>query len=142
MRTIEHEGIAAGKGAAIPRNEDDTALHGAENEGVPLSVARSPAAGSRTHAFARMSAYLRREDGPLRKGQDLTREQLLAALGKATDGNRLLTQQSAPLMVLIASDIERTRRFPLPVDLAAAAWPLHTWRERYNGLDRFLPGLS
>lgn len=144
MERIERDDIAAGKDMATLRDQDGMpmqgrALQSAENEGMRISGTAADGIGSRDTLFARMATYLRGQYDAFGRGQDLTLEQLLASLEKATDGNRLLRKQSAPLMFLIATDIKLAERFPRPGVPDPDARPLRAWRERYNGLDRFLP---
>lgn len=113
----------------------DDALH-AKNEGMLVQGFQEKA---RPSVFEVISAYLRREYASLKQGEDLTLEQLLARLGRATEGDRLLRKQSASLMFLIASDIKNARDFPIQGISGPIARPLRAWRQRYNGLDRFLP---
>lgn len=122
--------------AAASIVNDAAAVQSAENEGMPITGLQGNAS---PNLFDRMSAYLSRQYASLKKGQDLTLEELLANLGTATDGDRRLRKQSASLMFLIASDIKEARNFPVPGVSGPVARPMRAWRQRYNGLDRFLP---
>lgn len=103
---------------------------------APLAAANAPASPG---VFARINAYLIREYRLLKRGDDLTRPQLLAKLQASTLDDRQLRKESSQLMVLITADIKRDRDFPVPGVPADAYRPMRAWRQRYNGLQRFLP---
>lgn len=120
----------------IPAHQQDPAVQSAENEGMPaIPLSNNADVG----VFDKITSYLRKEYASIKTGQDITLEQLLANLTAATDNDRLLRKQSASLKFLIASDIKDAKKFPAQGIPSATAKPMSAWRERYNGLDRFLP---
>jgi hypothetical protein len=95
--------------------------------------------GAIPNTFDRMTDYLGREYAAMKRGTDITLEQLLARLHIATRDNRDLRRGASPLMMLIASDIRAAKDFPvsgLPVNPHRS---VRAWRQRYNGLERYLP---
>lgn len=121
---------------AMSASEEDRAVQSAENEGMALI----PSFGHpNLTVLDRISAYLKKEYASIRTGQDLTLEQLLAKLKAAGDDDRLLRKQSASLQFLIASDIKAARGSLTQGASNTIAKPMSAWRQRYNGLDRFLP---
>lgn len=133
MNTPRSDRIDAGTTVSIVN--DDIAAQTAENEGMPVIGLQGKAS---PNVFDRISAYLRKKYASLKKGQDLTLEELFAKLGAATEDDRLLRKQSASLRFLIASDI-KDADFPIPGISDSIARPMRAWRQRYNGLGRFLP---
>lgn len=112
---------------------------------VPMDPieARDPADdrdnGAISNTFDRLTDYLGREYAAMKRGTDITLEQLLARLHIATRDNRDLRRGASPLMMLIASDIRAAKDFPvsgLPVNPHRS---VRAWRQRYNGLERYLP---
>lgn len=134
MNTPRSDRIDAG--TTVSAVNDDIAVQTAENEGMPVIGLQGKAS---PNVFDRISAYLRKEYASLKKGQDLTLEELFSNLVAKTDGDRLLRKQSAPLRFLLASDIKDARDFPIPGISSTLARPMRVWRQRYNGLGRFLP---
>ncbi len=99
----------------------------------------SPLKNADIGVFDRITSYVKKEYASIKIGQDITLEQLFANLSAATDNDRLLRKQSASLKFLIASDIKDAKKFPTQGIPSTNAKPMSAWRERYNGLDRFLP---
>ncbi len=120
----------------IPADQQDRAAQNAESEGIPVIP---PSRNADIGVFDRITSYLKKEYASIKIGQDITLEQLLANLSAATDSDRLLRKQSASLKFLIASDIKNAKKFPHQDTSSPSAKPMSAWRERYNGLDRFLP---
>lgn len=119
--------------------DDDRALQRAENEGLPVPVPGAVRRDAGT-VYHRMTAYLTRTCAGFTRRKTLTRTELLAALADATDRNRRLRTQAAPLMALIASDIRMAATLRGGDVEAAVTRSLRVWRQRYNGLDACLPG--
>jgi|GEM_PF-892328 len=134
MTTLGYDRIDTG--TAAPTIDVDIAVQDAESEGTSVIALHGKAS---PNVFDRMSAYMRKAHAPLGKGQHLTREQLLSSLETATDGDRLLHRQSASLRLLIAADIKDASGFPVAGVPGTTARPMRAWRQRYNGLGRFLP---
>lgn len=134
MKAPDQNGISTG--VAMSASEEDRAVQSAENEAMALI----PSFGhANLTVLDRISAYLKKKYASIKTGQDLTLVQLLAKLRAAGDNDRLLRKQSASLQFLIASDIKAAQGSPTQGASNTIARPMSAWRERYNGLDRFLP---
>ncbi|WP_226470292.1 hypothetical protein [Luteimonas panaciterrae] len=133
MKTSERDTATS---TTTPAHQQDRAAQSAESEAMP---AISPLKNADIGVFDRITSYVKKEYASIKIGQDITLEQLFANLSAATDNDRLLRKQSASLKFLIASDIKDAKKFPTQGIPSTNAKPMSAWRERYNGLDRFLP---
>lgn len=136
MAAVKSDQIDADTGTVVSSAYEVSALRRAENEGIH-SVSRD-SGSTGPDVFDRVAAYLRKEYACLKKDPDLTLEELLATLVAATDGDRRLRKQFAPLKRLMAWDIKDGVDYPIPGLCPAIARPMRAWRQRYNGLGHFL----
>ncbi len=137
MTRLKSNRIEAHAETAASTAYGDKAMRHAESEGMPVVVGLPESTGS--GVFGKMATYLRKEYASLKRGSDLTLEELLASLVAVTEGDRRLRKQSASLKFLIASDIKDSIDYPVPGVSGAIARPMRAWRQRYNGLGRFMP---
>ncbi|MBF6025354.1 hypothetical protein [Lysobacter niastensis] len=114
-------------------DEDEFATQRAENEGMPSLVPKSVA---NPNLFDRVSMRLRSGLAWFTKEQELTLEQLLADIKAMSLIDARIGKQSASLMFLMASDIRDAKHFSIDSSLSARS--MRAWRQRYNGLERFL----
>jgi hypothetical protein len=88
--------------------------------------------------FAGLRRYLRQEQAFWTANNDVELSQLLDRLRAVVDSDRGLRKAASPLIFLIGSDLLKSQRGD-PLGLSAiSARPMRAWRQRYNGLEKYL----
>lgn len=85
-----------------------------------------------------LRCYLRQERAFWTANNDVELSQLLDRLRAVVDNNRSLRKAASPLIFLIGSDLLKSQRDEQLRLSTLCARPMRAWRQRYNGLEKYL----
>ncbi len=109
-------------------------------EPTPPESARppDPSSGPLARLLLGLRCYLRQERAFWTASKDIELSQLLDSLRVVVDNDRSLRKAASPLIFRIGSDLLKSQRDDKLGLSIICARPMRAWRQRYNGLEKYL----